>query len=135
MTNAVIDTFPAYDILKNERLHWQSKRPIIKHGDQIAFQFESRRYGPMWKMFTVGSAASYALENDECPIESYNRELSRGYKTHWVNANAVSITAEKREKEFYYGFEFGDQIHFEGRVFEFVKEANNNVGLKEVEAA
>ena len=133
MSNNVIASFPAYDILKNETLHWQTKQPVLKADDKIAFPFETKRYGTMWKIFTISSVASYALKNNECPIEAYEKAKERGHKTHFVFGNAVSLTAEKRAKEFYYGFQFGETCHFEGKIFRFVKESNDNVGLELVQ--
>lgn len=82
--------------------------------------------------YTVSSAVSYALEYNDCPIEAYTRCIELGHKTHWINANATSITSEKQEKKTFLEVDFNALYRFEGQIFTIVKAPNNNLNLQAV---
>lgn len=122
----VVASFPAYDIIK-PRVCSLTNLPVFSAGDVVGLK-KPRFY----KMFTFGSVASFAIERNSCPIESYADAVERGHKTHWLNANCVSITAEPRAKETYYEINYGDEILFEGIVFRVEKDWNDNLKLVKV---
>ena len=127
-----IADFPAYRIYKA----YAGRK--FKHGDKIAIPFESRSHGTLYHFFTLGTVAGYAIQNGEDPVEAIERckqhMIERpydGHKLYWANANAVVISNMKMEKEEVPGFNFGDEIILQGKVFVLERAPNNNVKLKE----
>ncbi len=123
----VVASFPAYDIVA-PKVCSLTNLPVFKADETVALK------GPrVYSIFTFGSVASFAMEMNDCPIESYQRALEKGHKTHWLNANAVTLSAGKRDKETHYEINVGDEILFEGFVFRVEKDWNNNLKLVKVE--
>ena len=122
----LVANFPAYMIVEKQKLESES-HVVFKAGDVVAL--EGKR---AYKMYTFGSVESYALKYDKCPTVSYNEAVARGHETHWLNANAVSITSEKREQKIYEEIKVDDEIMFEGVVFVVKSAPNNNLELVRV---
>lgn len=125
----VVASYPAYDVIL-PRKDSLTDYPVFKAGAEIAVMFSGRRN---YKMFTFGSAVSYALENNDDPINSYNECIERGHKTHWLNGNCVTVSNMKEAKKEYYLVELGDEILFEGIVFRVDKASNDNLELVKVD--
>ena len=124
----VVASFPAYDVV-TPKVCSLTNLPVFKAGETVALQ-GTRVYG----IFTFGSVASFALEMNDCPIESYQDAVEKGHKTHWLNANAVTISADRQAKETHYEINVGDEILFEGIVFKVEKDWNRNLKLIKVES-
>ncbi len=134
-TGAILQDHPAFEIraaVPERHLGLKADLPIFRAGDMVGLPFETARYGTMYHWFTFGSAASYALQYGECPISAYQDAQAKGHKTHWLNATPTTITAEARAKETRVAVGWDDKVIFEGRIFEIVREANQNAGLREV---
>lgn len=123
----IIAEYPAYKIIENPQAKY-------KADDVIAIPFKSVRHGTLYHFFTFGSAVSYALKYNECPIKSYNQEKECGNPTHWLNANSVCIHNGPKKQDVVFGQQIGDIVYFEGRKFEIKSAPNNNVKLFEIEA-
>ena len=95
---------------------------VVAHGETATIG--NRRY-------IFGSAASYALQYNDCPVEAYNRAIENGHETHWANLIAAVLTSEGRAPEpTKHDISIDDVVYFEGRLFA-VKPANNsNVTLE-----
>jgi hypothetical protein len=124
----VVKSYPAYDFIKPRRCMF-TDYPEFKADDTVAVMLKR---GRTESIFTFGSVVSYALESKRDPIADYNDAVERGHKTHWLNANAVTITAGRTEKEEHYYLELGDEILFEGIVFRIEEDWNNNLKLVKV---
>lgn len=124
----VVASYPAYDLIK-PRYCSLTNYPVFKDNDTIAVKLKGKR---IESIFTFGSVISYALENNSDPLEAYNDAVERGHKTHWLNANCVTLTAGKREKETHYYLELGDEVLFEGIIFRIEEDWNNNLKLVKV---
>lgn len=130
MTETIAD-FPAYRIYKP----YQGRK--FKHGDVIAIPFVSKFRGDtIWRMFTLGTVAGYAIERGEDPeveIARCKRQMIEdphaGHKLHWANPNSVCIHNGPIVKEQYPGFEFGDKIILQGKVFTLELTHNDNCKL------
>lgn len=134
-TGAIIQDHPAFEIraaVAEQHHGVKSTLPIFRAGDLVGLPFETARYGTMYHWFAFGSAASYALAYAECPIAAFNQAKDRGHKTHWLNTQPVTITSDARAKETRVAVGWGDKVIFEGRIFEVVREPNQNAGLREV---
>lgn len=134
-TGTILQDHPAFEIraaAPERHSGLKADLPIFRAGDLVGLPFETARYGTMYHWFTFGSAASYALAYAECPIRAHQDAQAKGHKTHWLNASPTTITAEARAKETRVAVEWGDKVIFEGRIFEIVREANQNAGLREV---
>ena len=127
----LIKSYPAYDIIepRTKTVKGQTYK-IIRAGLEYAI-FRAGHY----RLVTAGSAASYAIENDEDPVGSYQREVLRGYPTHWLNLNATSLTAWKQPHKMYEALEIGDLVLFEGIVFVIEPDWNGNFKLEYKEGA
>jgi len=130
--NETIADFPAYRIYKP----YDGRK--FKHGDVIALPFESRSHGTLYHFFTLGTIAGYAIQNGEDPIEAIDRckrqmveDKYAGHKLYWANANAVCIHNGPVVKKEVPGFNFGDTIILQGKVFTLQPDHNNNVKLVE----
>lgn len=119
----VVASYPAYDIIK-PRVCQFTNLPVFKSHDVVALK-KPRFY----KMFTFGSVASFALENGDDPLESYEESKAKGHALYWLNANCVAITAHDEPKETYYEVNYGDEVLFEGKIFTVEKDFNDNLKL------
>lgn len=124
----VVDSFPAYDVIKPHTLS-PFDLPVFKADDTVGVKAPRGYY----KQYSFGSAASYALKNYECPIESYNQTVERNQETHWLNQCAVSLSASKQEKKTIYEINVNDEIIFEGVVFQVKTAPNDNLKLVKID--
>lgn len=129
---AVIQSFPAYDIVKREPSHFDGLVQITV--DDILGLDSGKGFHRKYK---PGSVVSYALQYNECPIAAVERCRERmksqpynGHKLHWLNQCASVICDGGRERETLVLVEVGMIVNFEGRKFELVAEPNNNLGFK-----
>lgn len=127
-TKTVVASYPAYDVIL-PRKATLFDYPEFKAGAEIAVMFSG---GRNYKMFTIGSVVSYALESTEDPIEAYKECIARGDEAYWLNANCVSITSNNEAKKEYFLVEIGEEILFEGIIFRVEPASNNNLSLVKV---
>lgn len=122
-----IGSCPAYDVFKREvdprvgAINITTKDTLglkVGRGDRTFY----RRYSP-------GSCASYALQYNECPIAAFDRAVKNGHKTHWLNQDSTVIADCDLKREEVIEVEIGQEVFFEGHLFEIVSEPNNNLGL------
>lgn len=104
----------------------------FKAGDVFAVAYTSTRYGTMHRFYTFGSVVSYALQNNECPIKSFENAKVNGHETHWANQNATALTAHKQAHRTHVALKVGDVVKFEGREFSIENAPNHNIKLREV---
>lgn len=81
--------------------------------------------------YKISSAASFALANGECPIETYNNCVAAGDNAYWIMALGTTLINHVQEQRI--KVDIGQKVNFEGRIFEITKEPNHNLGLKPVE--
>ena len=85
------------------------------------------------KCYYASSVMSYAIENNECPIEAFERAVELGQKVYWIGQSPVSISNTKVEKKTIYGgYEIGDKVCFLGKSFLLESAPNDNIKLIEV---
>jgi hypothetical protein len=118
--STVIASYPAYDIIKREKAR-QGYVNLVA-GETLV---KSDHLGS----YKINSAVSYALENNQDPIESYNQCLSNGDDTHWINAQASSLSDCKEAKKVHIEIDFETTYMFEGKWFNIKPSANNNLRL------
>lgn len=131
MTQTIAD-YPAYRIYKPRA------GQKFKHGDKIAIPFQSRSHGTLYHFYTLGTVAGYAIQNGEDPEEAIARckrqmieDRHAGHKLYWANQNAVCLHNGPVRKEEVPGFEFGDTLILQGKVFRLEPAPNNNCKLVE----
>jgi len=128
MSNApIIHDYPAYSIHEPQVAPLRGM-PVIRSDENIMIYMDGK-YGGLWHEFSPGSVVSYSLKYDDDPIEAVQRAKKLGHKLKWINKCAVSITSEKRAKQWFYGFELGDKVWFEGEAFTLELDWNRNVKL------
>jgi len=86
--------------------------------------------------FTAASVVGYALECDSDAYDAVLRNEELKGRTHWFNANATVLSANKAVMERYAArragatvLALGDNVIFEGRVFRLISAPNGNVEL------
>lgn len=133
--SALIADYPAWTIYRAKpRKHYDTGRtlPQFSACEILGLPFVTKRHGIQYQWFQFGSAVSYALQNGDCPIKSYQQAQERGHKTHWLNSTGTTLTAEPQEKQIRLALNFGEEVIFEGRVFRLDPAANNNADLFEI---
>ena len=130
MSETIAD-YPAYRIYKP----YAGRK--FKHGDVIALPWQSASHGMQWHFYTLGTVAGYAMSNGECPLEAvaraeaYNAAAPKWdqHQLYWVNANPVTLTAQRQAKREVPGFEFGQTIVLQGHLFTLQPANNQNCAL------
>lgn len=119
--DTVVTTFPAYVI-------------VTRQADNDGFVNLTARDELRYKgrVYTVDSAISSALANNEDPLASYKREKSLGFKTHWISQNCVTLTNAKTEQRKLVLVDLDTYYRFEGKIFTIVTAPNDNLNFSEV---
>ena len=128
---------PAFQVISPpEKYLGTSESPYraFSAGTEVMVKWDSYKGNEMWKRFSFGSSASFALENQSCPIASYEDSVAKGEPTHWLYPCMTALTSHDTPQEVLYGLQIGDTIHFEGRDFTFVRNGRNHISLKQEEA-
>lgn len=130
MTSIIAD-YPAYIIVEN-RPNWRGQI-VIRANEVYAIRLKKhyRTGDQLWAFVTAGSAASYAIANDECPVAGYARAKNKGHKTHWLNTNATVLSANPGPKTTHKEIIVGQIVVFEGRYFKVERAPNDNWTLTE----
>lgn len=102
-------------------------------GDVIAIPYESRRYGTMYRFYTLGCVTAFALDYAEDPLKAHADAVAKGHATHWANQNSVCIHNGPHTKEERPGHNFGDVIHFAGHDFRLDPAPNDNCKLVQLD--
>ena len=134
MTNTIIKSYPAYDVIKattNEdgvkALHADDKLVLRKEN------LNNPDYQHLNK-FMISSVASSALKNNRCPIKAIERAKTNGHDLHFIFELGSCLTSHKQAKKTYIEVSIDDRIYFEGRLFEIKAASNDNLTLKEIES-
>lgn len=133
-TGNLIADYPAWSVhepVAQKIHHLDVSLPIFQAGDILGLPYVSERYGILYHWFRFGSVVSFALDSIECPIRAFENALKAGHKTHWLNPEPVVLSNTQAPKESRIAMNFGDQLIFEGRIFELAPDWNQNVKLVE----
>lgn len=115
-----IADYPAYNVV--------SRKPD-SHGHINIVANEQLIEPKHLSRYTVGSTVSYALENNRCPIESYNQKIEQGQPVYWINQNCTVLSDSSQEKRTYLEVDFEAVYMLEGKLFIITETANNNLHL------
>lgn len=126
IAQTIVSIFPAYTVI---RASSNDGITNINTQDRYVLGRETRSHGLVYSQYSAGTAASYAIKNNECPIESYNDAVKRGHSTHWISGLGSSISSHKRESYDVYLLEVGMVVRLEGRLFTIATAPNNNLQL------
>jgi len=77
--------------------------------------------------FSAGSVASYAIENNECPIQAIERAKSKNHPLVWINANGSILTAHHRDADDVVEVYVGMLVRFQGVIAKIGTANNNNL--------
>lgn len=119
---AAVASFPAYDVFEREA---DPRTGAINITTADILGVDSGR--GYFRRYSPGSAASYALEYNECPIAAHADCVAKGHATHWINQNATALTSHTQEKETLVKVSPGLLVCFEGRRFTIQNDHNNNL--------
>lgn len=127
----LITEYPAYDIYSRKSYRGIN---VLRDGDELALResVEDKAHNHLYH-YSIGSVFGYAVENNDDPMESYNRAIENNHKIHWIIALYSCLTAHKVAKKIYYEVSIGEKVYFMGKYFEITKENNDNLGLLEIE--
>ncbi|PYJ10797.1 MAG: hypothetical protein DMF06_05170 [Verrucomicrobia bacterium] len=118
----VLHDFPAYDVVEPIASAFRGM-PVLTAGDELALADSPMQH------YKISSVASYALQNNDCPIEAVERAKANGHDLHFVFALGTVLTSHKRAKGRYIGIECGREYWFEGKVIRFEPAPNRNLKL------
>lgn len=121
----IIDTFPAYSIVKDTL--------EFNPGDVFAIGYDTDRHGRLYNFFKLGSAEDYALRYGDDPVKTVEDAKARGEELYWANPMGVMLSARKEPHKYYRAVAHGDLITFKGKTFQVIAARNNNVKLVEVQ--
>jgi hypothetical protein len=119
---AIVATFAAYDVFKREA-DPRTGCVNITSADTLGLD-SGRGY---FRTYSPSSAASYALQYNECPIAAHADAVAKGHATHWINQNGSVLTAHARAKETLIQVEVGMLVCFEGHRFTIQPDHNHNL--------
>lgn len=132
-TKRIIHDYPAYDIIELEPSRYTHDYPNLNKCGGIKLKAGDKLYNLSTRgKHMIGSVASSALKDGECPYEARDRAERLGHESYFIFGLATCLTAHKRAKEQYIGVEAGQHIFFEGKHFELINTNNQNLGLKEI---
>ena len=127
----LIRSYPAYDVYR--RQPQPSKGWVnITADDELVMTNHLGSY-------RACSIVSYALENNQCPIDAVARcrqnmvdHPHEGHKLHWINALSTALTDGQQKKRKVIEVDFGMFVRFEGLLATIEKAPNNNIEFKQI---
>lgn len=104
---------------------------VLKDGEKLVLEYESRfGKGKLMSTFTIGSVASYAIRNDDCPIEAIERAKKLGHELVYIFGNGSCIHNGPRSTVKHVMVEYGMLVYFQGHFYTIEKAPNSNLTLK-----
>lgn len=132
-TKRIIESYPACDIIELEPASYTSNYPEINEVGGINLKAGDKLYNLNTRSkHMIGSVASSALKDGDCPFKARDRAIKNGHDQYFVFGLGTCLTAHKQAKETYIGVRAGQHVFFEGKHFEIIATGNQNLGLKEV---
>ena len=136
---ALIESSPAFNVFRREAD--RDGFVNITAADTLALKV-STRSGDFHRTYSAGSVVSYALENNECPIQAIEDCKAKmvsypyaGHKLHWINANGSMLTSHARPAETVIEVILGMRVRFQGLLATIEADHNNNLRFAPVAAA
>lgn len=100
--------------------------------DEFAIAYESKNYGTLHRIYTLGCVADFAAEMGADPVAAEAKAIANGHQVFWANSKSAMITSDKRELEIVRGINHGDVINYKGKSFTVEPTHNNNVKLVQI---
>lgn len=120
MTKLLHD-FPGYDVI--EPVYSAHHRAyILTAGMELANAERPTRH------YMISSVVSYALKNNDCPVEAIDLARSRNEALQYVFALGTTLAAGQ-PKGRYVGVFIGEVYRFEGRYIRFEPAPNDNLKI------
>lgn len=123
-----IASYPAFKVYR---------RKANRHGCINLTAWENLALRGHLGTYRIGSVASAALEDNECPLEAIERCQQQiidhphaGHRLHWINQNPSGLSDMKQPQVKVIEVRVGMLVKFEGNIFTITREANDNLGLK-----
>ena len=117
---SVIANYPSYKVVELDQENCVTN---LIDGDQL--YLDQRTY-------TIGSVISRAIKRNADPLKAYNLAIKNKHETHYIFANASTLSMSKREQKTVINVTLGMRVKFEEIVFEILKAPNNNLRLKRI---
>lgn len=108
---------PDLPVTTNPDYRWGSfDRPRTAHHNTY-LQIEGMRWGRAY----IGTAAGYAMEYGEDPVQAVRRAIVSKFETVWCSAEAAVISASPLPEQVRLKVAIGDHLRIEGRIFRLDK--------------
>ena len=120
--DTIIATFPACDVVMREKN--TAGVTQLTYKERLVLSVDAGE-----ETYSMGSAASYALQYNECPIEAYGDAISRGHDTQWVSLCSVTISSQAQTRQIRVLISLDGVYNFEGVLFKFEKTHNSNLKM------
>ncbi len=117
---AIKKSFPAFDVVVRETGRYGAIN--ITSGEIITDE-------NMLRGWSLGSVASYALSNNECPAQAIAEAKRDNEALHWISSIAICISSSPERLPARILIKDGDVINFEGHLFTVAKVSSNNKRL------
>jgi len=108
---SIVKQFPAFDVVRREKGNFNAIN--ITANETIT---DSNMLGGWY----LNSVVSYALSNNECPIQSIQEANERKEPLQWINPHAICISSSPEKMAPHILIEDDDIINFEGRLYTVV---------------
>lgn len=133
MSQTLISQSPAFNLF--ERTPDYTGYVNITAADTIGLMVKCKHHGDEYlDTFSPGSVVSYALKYNECPIEAVEHAKRHGHDLHWINADAVVVSAHKRPAKDVVRVTLGMRVRFEGLLATIEKAPHGNLRFAPIAA-
>lgn len=126
---------PAYDLVTLEKA-----KGAYVNGSYKAVEYINLKAGDRVQLgdappseYLVYSVMSCALQDGECPIVAYNRAIQHGHDVYFIVNGGACVSKESSRSPRRVMLQTEDVVKFEGKFFNVLESANNNLCLKELE--
>lgn len=128
---------PAFKVLELPS-HYGLKGGAVKAipaSGRVALMYDYKGHR-LARIYSPGSVASYAINNNECPFKGVERAKALGHKLYWLNPCGVTLSANPKPQEVVYEIKVGDKVWYQGKYFEIRQHRNSreHLDLIEIEA-
>jgi hypothetical protein len=120
----IVYTCPRFDVYETPKN--KAGQLILKDGDRLHSVLPGKNVGAQ---FTIGSVISSARRDGRDPIAALEMAVKHNHKLHFIYGNGTCLSSSYGPRDSYLSVTVGDQVMFEGIVFEITAESNSNLGL------
>lgn len=123
---------PAYDVVDGRKPvigQYPDDTVEIRPGTTVAVAYQTNRGDTLHTICQACSAMSYAVANNDCPIEAEARAKASGAPVYWMITKATMISDTAGPHVKHIGLKHGQHIWFLGKLFQVQRVDRDNLRL------